>query len=198
MERAVGGRLSTGRDMAARGDARLRRTKTAGFGLRPSSDSAAHVQRRPTDRVVSPWDAEPADDAGMAQIQTPLQVRAGARHSCGMIKRGGVRQTSANSVFASMFRTQVARTVLSAARRPALAARAAPVARAVPARMYHEKVISHYERPRNVRIQTRRDLDRPYLITFAGRLSPKGGQGRWYRPCWRACVSTLHAYARHR
>ncbi|KAI5829851.1 hypothetical protein K523DRAFT_303758 [Schizophyllum commune Tattone D] len=58
-----------------------------------------------------------------------------------------------------MFRTQVARTVLSAARRPALAARAAPVARAVPARMYHEKVISHYERPRNVGSLPKEDKD---------------------------------------
>ncbi|KAF7794544.1 hypothetical protein EIP86_005678 [Pleurotus ostreatoroseus] len=44
-----------------------------------------------------------------------------------------------------MLRSTLARSVLSPAARPAIAA-----ARPVLARGYHEKVISHYEKPRNV------------------------------------------------
>ncbi len=45
-----------------------------------------------------------------------------------------------------MFRLTIARTVLSSARPVASLAALRPVL----ARGYHEKVISHYERPRNV------------------------------------------------
>ncbi|KAJ7699923.1 iron sulfur cluster assembly protein 1 [Mycena rosella] len=54
-----------------------------------------------------------------------------------------------------MFRSAITKTVLSAAR-PA-AARA--VQRPLLARAYHEKVISHYERPRNVGSLPKGDID---------------------------------------
>ena len=58
-----------------------------------------------------------------------------------------------------MFRSAISRTLLSA--RPAVArANLRPVL----ARGYHEKVISHYERPRNVRIKSRARSGLIYLI----------------------------------
>lgn len=53
-----------------------------------------------------------------------------------------------------MFRSAVAKSVLRASARPstsAVAAASRVAARPALARGYHEKVISHYEKPRNVR-----------------------------------------------
>ncbi|KIY49521.1 FeS cluster assembly scaffold IscU [Fistulina hepatica ATCC 64428] len=54
-----------------------------------------------------------------------------------------------------MFRSGIAKTVLTAAR-----PRATPsLTRSTPVRFYHEKVISHYEQPRNVGSLPKNDVD---------------------------------------
>ncbi|RXW25823.1 hypothetical protein EST38_g98 [Candolleomyces aberdarensis] len=54
-----------------------------------------------------------------------------------------------------MFRSAIARSLLPAAR-PALQR---AVLRPIPVRLYHEKVISHYEKPRNVGSLPKNDID---------------------------------------
>ncbi|KAH6915236.1 iron sulfur cluster assembly protein 1 [Coprinopsis sp. MPI-PUGE-AT-0042] len=56
-----------------------------------------------------------------------------------------------------MFRSAISKPLFAAARRP-LAARAA-AARPLAVRSYHEKVISHYEKPRNVGSLPKNDVD---------------------------------------
>ena len=56
-----------------------------------------------------------------------------------------------------MFRSAIAKPIFAAAARPAVLRTAA--VRPVAARLYHEKVISHYEKPRNVGSLPKNDVD---------------------------------------
>ncbi|GAA5983542.1 hypothetical protein JCM10908_000326 [Rhodotorula pacifica] len=64
-------------------------------------------------------------------------------------------------MFAAATRTPtMLRTIAAAASRPALSARAPAIAAVLPrARLYHDKVIDHYERPRNVGSLDKNDIN---------------------------------------
>lgn len=132
----------------------------------------------------------------------PLDDAAGATHGRTQSQRRGRSQQPTFPLTPTMLRSSIAKTLVNASPRASRLA-----ARPVLARAYHEKVISHYEQPRNVRLappglcpQLSDNLcARPSYSP--GRLAPQERRGCRYGPGRCSCVRVLvvrRCLCRHR
>ena len=87
----------------------------------------------------------------------------------------------------SLLRSAVQSLPLRAAHAPV----STTVLRPLAARGYHEKVISHYEKPRNVsRLTSYPGIRTGLSDNFLGWIIAKERLGCWHRPCGSSCVSS--------